>query len=330
MGGGRERCCCGVPGCVIFQDNFDRANSTNLGSDWTEVVGDSEIAGNTVQIPDLGLIKCNTPHPIDTPTCVVFADIANDPPSGKYRVLVNYVDEDNYLFGQYDSAGTLSVGEVAAGVETILDSVACGGIVFGDVLTVCRNKGGLYAGVGIASVWAWHCVADNGGRYTGLASGSGQIKFDDFYFEEHYVTDPDCKQCECHCNEFCVPKTLYLTFSASDCCEDLDERTIELTFDAGAYPEFQWTGSDDLPVWDDCVNPGTDTYSFILYCTPDESQWRLGGAFTCSPAGPDLPRMPDIVYCNPLYLEYHDFYCYGSPPPDPPPECHIEKIIITE
>ena len=40
--------CCA---CTIAEDTFDRADSTNLGSDWTEQTGDSEIESNRLVLP---------------------------------------------------------------------------------------------------------------------------------------------------------------------------------------------------------------------------------------------------------------------------------------
>jgi hypothetical protein len=41
MGGKHNKGCCGP--CYLFRDDFDRADTTNLGSDWEECVGDWEI-----------------------------------------------------------------------------------------------------------------------------------------------------------------------------------------------------------------------------------------------------------------------------------------------
>lgn len=41
-----RKCCCGGTVCEILVDNFNRADSTNLGSDWTETSGSWSIASN--------------------------------------------------------------------------------------------------------------------------------------------------------------------------------------------------------------------------------------------------------------------------------------------
>jgi hypothetical protein len=343
MGGGRERCCCAVPGCVIESDDFNRADNTNLGSKWTEVAGDSDIFTNTVRIPADGLIKCTTRHPIDTPTCVVWAKLVDV--TGVYRVPVNIVDEDNYLYGQWTD-DILSVWEVSGGVHEELDNwPSASGVSPGDYLTVCRNKTGIYAGVGLVSAYAWACVDDNEGRYVGLAAGDGgTIRFDDFVFEEHWATDPDCKRCACECQEYCVPKTLTLTFHvrAGDC--ELDGESMELELDKTFYPSFYWRGTKLLPSWD--KDQAAVTYTFVLKC--DEFQtdtWELcdesGALRGCAIGGnenfpnPDCLVAPscygrdaDIVVCNPLSLTYGELSCSGSAPA-PFPECYL-SLIITE
>ena len=40
-----RRCCCADGGCLIGEDTFSRASSTDIGSDWDEVSGGWEIYG---------------------------------------------------------------------------------------------------------------------------------------------------------------------------------------------------------------------------------------------------------------------------------------------
>ena len=41
-------CCCG--GCLAFADNFNRADSSTVGNDWTEAAGDWSINSNAVRV----------------------------------------------------------------------------------------------------------------------------------------------------------------------------------------------------------------------------------------------------------------------------------------
>jgi hypothetical protein len=60
-------CCCTSPPpdeCIVFTDNFNRGNSTSLGSDWTETSGDAEIYGNALRCTATGVVvTCNTDSP---------------------------------------------------------------------------------------------------------------------------------------------------------------------------------------------------------------------------------------------------------------------------
>jgi hypothetical protein len=43
-------CCCDEAACYEFSDDFNRANDTDLGANWTETSGDSEIASNKLKM----------------------------------------------------------------------------------------------------------------------------------------------------------------------------------------------------------------------------------------------------------------------------------------
>jgi hypothetical protein len=58
--------CCGTPppDCTVFEDNFDRSDSTNLGSDWTETTGNSTITSNALRFTTTNAVAtCNTNSP---------------------------------------------------------------------------------------------------------------------------------------------------------------------------------------------------------------------------------------------------------------------------
>ncbi len=42
--------CCAPAGCDYFTDEFTRADSTDLGDDWTEDTGDWSIASNMLTV----------------------------------------------------------------------------------------------------------------------------------------------------------------------------------------------------------------------------------------------------------------------------------------
>ena len=46
--------------CILFEDDFNRANSTTVGNGWTEVAGDWEIVSNELQIDEADAIASNS------------------------------------------------------------------------------------------------------------------------------------------------------------------------------------------------------------------------------------------------------------------------------
>ena len=44
-------CDCGGVSCVLFTDNFDRADEDDV-TNWTEVAGDWEVEGNILKLKD--------------------------------------------------------------------------------------------------------------------------------------------------------------------------------------------------------------------------------------------------------------------------------------
>ena len=53
-------CCC----CRILHDEFTRANSSDLGNNWTEASGAWSILSNYVQESSGGILVCDLPHPL--------------------------------------------------------------------------------------------------------------------------------------------------------------------------------------------------------------------------------------------------------------------------
>ena len=245
-----RRHCPGCCLCLILEDDFDRTDNTNLGSDWAEVLGDSDIFSNTLRIPAGGLVVTTYEHS-DT-RMVVYAKFPTTPVGSKPRIIVNYLDEDNYLFAELDiqSPNTfLSVNSRIGGVETDLAPFPGGysiGAYAGGEITVC------FSGTSIAATVAenagqWACAPDTGGKKAGLGNGgSGSIQADDFSWKEHFYTlqRADCPKCLCLCEGYCISKTLTATFTATGGCFDLlDGFTISMTYDEelGTF-DIDWSG----------------------------------------------------------------------------------------
>ena len=275
-----RRCCCKRRGCLIVGDDFNREPSTNLGSNWVEVLEDSDIYDNTLRIPAGGIVRTARKHPANHWTGIYEVKLVDLQHDNKYRLLFNYKDADNYYYLEYhffyDSGDkvTLSLGSVSGGGDsTLQSSTTSGGGVGGDArLVVCRDLDGVYFGVDGADIV--ECtLGDNGGRYAGLESaGNGSARFDDFIWEEHYYTNHDCPPCLCSCEGYCLPEELTMTIVAyEDCCEPCNNPSctldgLESTGSGSPAGEGYW--QFDFSNWKYLYSGGcmTTDQSFHLLC----------------------------------------------------------------
>ncbi len=100
--------CCPPAGCIYFEDDYNRGDSTNLGGDWTEVSGDWEIVSNELSIGDTdGLVICGEVNPDGDDEVV--AQVQFNSSDGwehgtKVRLVFDYVDASNYWFLQAEKS----------------------------------------------------------------------------------------------------------------------------------------------------------------------------------------------------------------------------------
>lgn len=211
---GRRACtanpnCCGV-GCVIFADNFNRADETPIdATNWDERVGSHSVTSNEATTTSANsLLICKTAHPDAIASHFVAAKIKIGVATNQARLVVAYTDDNNYLYAQFESAssgcGKMSLWKNVGGVHTQLGvDVPISGIGAG-VWTqayACYDSGG-GAGEG------WLRATSAGRRYgaqidvtgtkVGIGTGAngGTIYFDDFDYERHLRAPYNCPQCD--------------------------------------------------------------------------------------------------------------------------------------
>ena len=181
-------CCPG--GCPIFSDSFTRADSTNVGSDWSELLGDWSIASNKLSVATTGaIIKCNTAAG-SLNNYQVRANWTTG--TGKARVFVNLTDDSNWHCAEFDGS-YVRIFECVGGVETMLTEVpnASG------MPQVCVDSNNfLIADIGVATA-IWQITPTS--PYVGLGTGDtvpAAITFDDFSLETPGVgICPNCPGC---------------------------------------------------------------------------------------------------------------------------------------
>jgi hypothetical protein len=108
---------------VVLADNFDRTNSTNLGSDWTEAAGDWSISSNALlasNSADAHMLATTADHNADC-----YAEIAVSNYSAVVGILLRYQDSSNYYMGRYrDATGNFEIWKCESGTFTLLGTAS--------------------------------------------------------------------------------------------------------------------------------------------------------------------------------------------------------------
>lgn len=296
--------CCGgglPPDCEYFADDFDRADSTSLGSDWTETTGDWSIASNALSIASTGaVVTCNTTHPNSETFLVVSASFTLATNSVA-RIIVNYVDSTHYHYAEFtktSTGGTVRLYYNNGGTHTALASAQTYTGTF-SAASLCIDSAGQVSVVIGTRLMTYATISPTTsvcGLGTGGTVGSG-VTFDDFSISRHAdtaaTTSDTCEGCryacitsdECIYDDFLqVGVTLPNNWVSSGACAG----TPSL---AGDYALTRASATETVFEYDDPL---------ILTC--GSSEWGLRIQLT--------------------------FFCYGSPPLDPTdPQCQLCAII---
>lgn len=294
-----RKCCCNV-GCDIASDDFNRADSTSVGSDWDEESGDWAIASNKLTVPTAGVIRNVAVNPYGSNSMYISAKIENLADDTKYRILLqmnatgteyyfaewHYVDATTMYFRLGDETGVLeSTGpDDPTGISQINASMTVKNqLCMSDLssrITVCVEP----------KPASTH-------KYGGLAAGnSNGAAFDDYAAFATTAESVDCQGCDCTCQGWCIPDALIATFQDVNECPALDGFTIDL--DNGSIIKFGsgWLGSDYCPDLSglidlkyECAN---DELGTLTYSAP-----AAGGPAIINPD-------PEVSTCHPLSLRF--------------------------
>lgn len=201
--------CCGCEGCQFLTDDFTRGDSTTVGGSWVEQSGDWEISSNRLIVSDSdALLNNTTAQPISDEQMRHKATIRATADGDQLRVIVAYLDTNNYLYAQFEfdsTCGELTLWEVISGTHTqIGDTIPVRGdwLDADHILSVCYDSGpccpdesddsaafgadgcigtlrAIFNNTHIAS--AFDVAAPTGGYYVGLGTGTltGTATFDD-------------------------------------------------------------------------------------------------------------------------------------------------------
>jgi len=312
-----RRCCC-VTGCPITSDDFNRADSTTIGAQWTEHVGDWFIVSNKLTISEVGLIRNHALSPYPGNNQVVSAKLYNMGTGTKHRIIVQCdISGTDYYYAEWEyvdaSTMNFTLGSSSGGVLKTLVGTP---IIEGTIATASMTDGGILCMSDISSRITV-CTETKLGEYTGLAAGSSPgATFDDYAFTAHYADNSNCPSCDCGCDGYCLEDNLLATFEELNECPNLDGLEIELTNTGPIKFGSDWyQGLVEL-----CPGGvgGSELIELHLACTGTNSGMNdlklivEQGSFITTPGGlnfafPD----PSVSTCNPLALRYGPF-SYGN------------------
>lgn len=202
--------CC--EGCEQFADNFNRSNSTNIGSDWSEEAGNWSIASNTLRASAGGAIA--TCQASLTLPYTIFCKVRGTSSSDSAKIIWNYTDSNNYsyLHITFDAAQRWRLFEVSGGTPTELDN---------EPVSDTANNTDLYIAVcvtaesaivnlslsGVADSYSFAIAAETDSALSecgvGTTTQGGTISFDDWQVDTHNSSDSACFKCVSECSR-CV------------------------------------------------------------------------------------------------------------------------------
>lgn len=242
-----KRCCCDPVGCEVAEDDFNRPDSTNLGSKWIEISGDAEIDNQQLHIAVQGitLTTARQPHPVNggaNYNLLILVDIIYEP-GEEYHIICGFEDENNFDWVRIYPDGTSDGGQPnylcslnrrTAGVDAVLMDIASHpktgkwqfqdvGGVFQSSLRICYSTVE-WSVSGMRPDETFWTLCDAGGK-SQLPNNSAhglvgfiRGRFDNFVYTVHYESDPECDGCKCLCvtsdtDYSCLPEYLLLTMT---------------------------------------------------------------------------------------------------------------------
>ena len=215
--------------CELFSDDFNRANTSSLGADYSEASGDWEITSNRLNPPASGILKVTLSTPV-SPDGVKISAVCNFIGTGEMSLCVDYVDTNNYTYATVVSTGAttakMRIWQVVGGTPTALttdDTIPSFSWTTDFTLEVCwdgQSVGAFYTqGANTLSQGAV-IETPNGGNFTALrtASVNTSARFDDLA-----VTSlaEGCERCGDVCTE-CEHATFQIDLAgiANGSCTD--------------------------------------------------------------------------------------------------------------
>jgi hypothetical protein len=309
--------------CLVFEDYFDRANSTVVAG-WDERSGDWSILTN--QLHEAGTTGALIVTNADVPRLSfwVAVEIPALIEDAIYKLVANYLDDSNYFSATFQlvtvtglsqtftiklyKSGNLLREETWAFNDVIGEEASLYICLTDETFTACASIGGI-------ATYFCRCIFDPvliaGGFKAGLGNGSDiAIDYDNFLFYETQHTNPlntcpDClNSCGCSCSgsdSLCENGDQDLHFEIVSTCEVLNGITGVLTYYyTPPTPEFPW--------WEWVSATGLIS-RITLSCDPDSvgTRWEmylLGVESASANCGVTIVGVPSDGECKPFALKF--------------------------
>lgn len=282
-------CGCSTPTCEIGSDEFDRADSASLGSDWSEETPDLEIFDNTLTTATDGARAIHqTPAAAGVIPVRGQVRAKGEVDGDKARLIIKWLNSSNfwYLEVPFGTSKTVAIKKVVSGSTTTLVSSTLT-TEFGTwyTLSLCYGNSKITGGVVGFDVLQTTITTDIDDQlYAGVwAAVSGSVTFDSFYHEYAYSEDkPTCPSCggeESDCLE---------------CCEgaSTDTPTFEVTIDLGDAEFSRQTCSEGVGPRVDCANGECEAIG-------GEYVLDLLGSFLCESVPTSCPSWAyEEIFCT--------------------------------
>jgi len=304
----------GAGPCLLWSDNFNRSDSTNIGG-WTEISGDWSIATQRLHESSgsgIALVNCKFPLPQH-----VFVTLHAVATGRKYRIIAYYVSATAYYFAQAEwtdsSTVVVSLHYVNADGDHLLETVTWSNFPTGAdyQFRVCLEHGHFHARLGqstlIGDAWVSAYPDDSILTQVGLGTDStGAVDFDDFRLETRLCAGMDCPDCFARCDDFHLPHVLNVHVVGSEYC-------------TGYTADFQMSWSYTARRWENATPftlCGVSGYADAYHLKPDEEScignyaiWQFGRD-TYNPA---TFVLQNDSTCVPLSLHYRESWTAPGP-----------------
>lgn len=240
---------CNCCGCDTFTDTFDRANSTDIGADWTEVAGDwSIVSASRLRVSTTNAIALLENTTVSDVNAHVLAPVRASADS-LARIYLNYTDANNNYYAEFriEAAGLgyLRIYSRSGGVSTLRDDISpiTAGLNADWEFSACITRESIFvarvarAGVG-SFVAAEFGLAATESRYALGTGGTvgGNVDFSSFRVADvnrvGLVSGTDCQFCiPCGCCDppynggIGDPMQFRVTYSGTEYILDYDPTT---------------------------------------------------------------------------------------------------------